>query len=190
DSRTSPSPRVIGWSCGAPITACGSYTRRTTTISRCCGKSCTGAKRQSGYGSKVLDPGRIPPPDKDPQVVRSMLRLLSIRNFAVIQSLELELDGGFTVLTGETGAGKSILLDALSLLLGDRFETRQLRAGADRAEVAADFDVRDNSALRGWLADQDLPCEGSLLLRRILDTQGRSRGYINGRPATLAQLKE
>ena len=68
-----------------------------------------------------------------------MLRLLSIRNFVVVESLDLELGRGFTVLTGETGAGKSILLDALGLLVGDRFELRQLRAGADRAELAAEF---------------------------------------------------
>ena len=71
-----------------------------------------------------------------------MLRLLSIRNFVVVEALDLELDAGFTVLTGETGAGKSILLDALGLLLGDRFELRQLRPGAERAELAAEFDVR------------------------------------------------
>ena len=72
-----------------------------------------------------------------------MLRLLSIRNFVVVEALDLELDAGFTVLTGETGAGKSILLDALALLLGDRFELRQLRPGAERAELAAAFDVDD-----------------------------------------------
>ncbi|HEV7557785.1 MAG TPA: AAA family ATPase, partial [Kofleriaceae bacterium] len=68
-----------------------------------------------------------------------MLRLLSIRNFVVVESLELELDRGFSVLTGETGAGKSILLDAISLILGDRFEAGQIRAGSDRAEIAAEF---------------------------------------------------
>jgi DNA repair protein RecN (Recombination protein N) len=72
-----------------------------------------------------------------------MLRLLSIRNFVVVETLDLELDRGFSVLTGETGAGKSILLDALALLCGDRFELRQLKPGADRAELAAVFDVED-----------------------------------------------
>jgi len=75
-----------------------------------------------------------------------MLRLLSIRNFAVVEALEIEFDPGFTVLTGETGAGKSILLDALSLLLGGRYETRQLRPGSERAEIAAEFDVADSIA--------------------------------------------
>jgi len=117
-----------------------------------------------------------------------MLRLLSIRNFAVVEKLDLELEPGFTVLTGETGAGKSILLDALALLLGSRFETRQLRPGADRAELAAEFDLDDGAAARGWLAEQDFVDDGPLLLRRTLDAQGRSRAWINGRPATLAQL--
>jgi len=120
-----------------------------------------------------------------------MLRLLSIRNFVVVESLDLELDGGFSVLTGETGAGKSILLDALALLLGDRFELRQLRPGAERAELAAEFDIGERTAVAAWLAEQALAGEGSnLLLRRTQDAQGRSRAWINGRPATLAQLKD
>ncbi len=120
-----------------------------------------------------------------------MLRLLSIRNFVVVETLDLELDAGFTVLTGETGAGKSILLDALALLLGDRFELRQLRPGAERAELAAAFDVDDRPGIAEWLATHDLAApDRSLLLRRTLDAQGRSRAWINGRPATLAQLKE
>ena len=118
-----------------------------------------------------------------------MLRLLSIRNFVVVDALDLELGPGFTALTGETGAGKSILLDALSLLLGDRFEVRQLRPGAERAELAASFDVDDHPGARAWLDDEGLAGDdGTLLLRRTLDAQGRSRAWINGRPATLAQL--
>jgi DNA repair protein RecN (Recombination protein N) len=117
-----------------------------------------------------------------------MLRALSIRNFAVVEQLEVEFDAGFTVLTGETGAGKSILLDALSLLLGDRFEARQLRPGAERAEIAAEFDLADASASRAYLVEQDLADDGPLLLRRTLDAQGRSRAWINARPATLSQL--
>ena len=117
-----------------------------------------------------------------------MLRLLSIRNFAVVEALEIEFEPGFTVLTGETGAGKSILLDALSLLLGGRFETRQLRPGSERAEIVAEFDVAAASGLSTWLDEQDLGNDGALLLRRTLDAQGRSRAWINGRPATLSQL--
>ena len=117
-----------------------------------------------------------------------MLRALSIRNFAVVEQLEVEFDSGFTVLTGETGAGKSILLDALSLLLGDRIETRQLRAGAERAEISAEFELAHAAATRAYLLEQDLADDGPLLLRRTLDAQGRSRAWINGRPATLTQL--
>ncbi|MFO1325527.1 MAG: DNA repair protein RecN [Burkholderiales bacterium] len=118
-----------------------------------------------------------------------MLRSLVIRNFVVVPALDVEFGEGLTVLTGETGAGKSILLDALGLLLGDRFEVRQLRAGTERAELAAAFDVADVPAVRAWLAEQDLgPDDDEVLLRRVLDAQGKSRAWINGRPATLAQL--
>jgi DNA repair protein RecN (Recombination protein N) len=120
-----------------------------------------------------------------------MLRLLSIRNFVVVDTLDVEFGRGLTVLTGETGAGKSILLDALALLLGDRFELRQLRANADRAELAAEFDVTDAPAVDAWLAEQEMAGDADgVLLRRVMDAQGRSRAWINGRPATLAQLKE
>ncbi len=105
-----------------------------------------------------------------------MLRLLSIRNFAVVAALEVEFERGFTVLTGETGAGKSLLLDALSLLLGDRFEARQLRLGADRAEIAAEFDLADAPAANAWLIEHDLAEDGSLLLRRVLDAAPRPSG--------------
>jgi len=120
-----------------------------------------------------------------------MLQLLSIRNFVVVEALDLELDAGFSVLTGETGAGKSILLDALGLLLGDRFELRQLKPGAERAELAAAFDVEGRAGVASWLGEQGLVTDGTaLLLRRTQDAQGKSRAWINGRPATLAQLKE
>ncbi len=124
-----------------------------------------------------------------------MLRLLSIRNFVVVETVDLELSGGFSVLTGETGAGKSILLDALALLLGDRFELRQLKPGAERAELAAVFDVGMHPDVIGWVAEQGLAADAAperetLLLRRTQDAQGKSRAWINGRPATLAQLKE
>jgi len=120
-----------------------------------------------------------------------MLRLLSIRNFVVVEALDVEIAPGFTVLTGETGAGKSILLDALGLLLGDRFELRQLRPGATRAELAAEFAVADAPGVGAWLAEQGIPADdGDVLLRRVFDAQGKSRAWINGSPATLAQLKE
>ncbi|HEX2390089.1 MAG TPA: AAA family ATPase, partial [Casimicrobiaceae bacterium] len=111
-----------------------------------------------------------------------MLRSLTIRNFVIVESLDVELDAGFTVLTGETGAGKSILLDALGLLLGDRFEQRQLRPGAERAELSAVFDVGSLRNVRAWLAAEALDADGDLLLRRVNDAQGRSRAWINGHP--------
>ncbi|HEY1329518.1 MAG TPA: DNA repair protein RecN [Casimicrobiaceae bacterium] len=119
-----------------------------------------------------------------------MLRSLSIRNFVVVEALDLELDRGFTVLTGETGAGKSILLDALGLLLGDRFELRQLRPGAGRAEIAAELDAADAPGVQAWLDEQALASDDGLIVRRVLEAGGRSRAWINGRPATLAQLAD
>lgn len=120
-----------------------------------------------------------------------MLRQLSIRNFVLVDALDIEFGPGFAVLTGETGAGKSILVDALGLLLGDRFELAQLRAGAPRAELAATFAVGGLPAVVAWLAEHELEGdEGEVLVRRVLDAQGRSRAYVNGHPATLAQLAE
>jgi len=119
-----------------------------------------------------------------------MLRALSIRHFVVVDTLDIELDAGFTVLTGETGAGKSILIDALGLLLGDRFELRQLRPGHERAELAAEFDIAGLPSVTQWLEAAELAGGDALLLRRVLDAQGRSRAFINGRPATLLQLSE
>jgi DNA repair protein RecN (Recombination protein N) len=119
-----------------------------------------------------------------------MLRALSIRDFVVVASLDVDFAPGFTVLTGETGAGKSILLDALGLLLGDRFEQRQLRPGAERAELSAVFDVANVPAARQWLEAAEVAAGDELVLRRVQDAQGRSRAWINGRPATLSQLSE
>ncbi len=119
-----------------------------------------------------------------------MLRSLAIRDFVTVAALDVEFAGGLSVLTGETGAGKSILLDALGLLLGDRFDVGQLRGGAARAELAATFDISLVPAAAAWLADQALVADGNdVLLRRVLDAQGKSRAWINGRPATLAQQK-
>ncbi len=120
-----------------------------------------------------------------------MLRALSIRNFVVVDTLDVEFDTGFSVLTGETGAGKSMLVDALALLLGGRFELRQLRPGTERAELTALFDASDCEGIGLWLDEQGFGGEpGELMLRRVLDAQGRSRAWINGRPATVAQLAE
>ncbi|NNM79813.1 MAG: DNA repair protein RecN [Gallionella sp.] len=118
-----------------------------------------------------------------------MLKFLSIRDFVIVSSLELEFSTGFTALTGETGAGKSILIDALSLALGERGDATMVRAGCERAEIAAEFDA--NATMQAWLDAQDLAGDdGVCLLRRVLDAGGRSRGFINGRSATLQQLRE
>jgi DNA repair protein RecN (Recombination protein N) len=121
-----------------------------------------------------------------------MLRALSIRDYVIVERLDLELASGFSALTGETGAGKSILLDALKLALGDRADATAVRPGAARAEVSADFDLSRLPAVREWLASQDLDEGegGECVVRRTIDAAGRSRGFVNGRPATAAQLRE
>jgi DNA repair protein RecN (Recombination protein N) len=119
-----------------------------------------------------------------------MLRHLAIRDFVIVDRLELEFSSGFGALTGETGAGKSILIDALALALGDRADAGVVRAGCDKAEVAATFDIAALPAAGAWLAANDLEAEDELILRRVLDAGGRSRGYINGSPATAQQLRE
>ncbi|QJR10542.1 DNA repair protein RecN [Usitatibacter rugosus] len=120
-----------------------------------------------------------------------MLRVLSIRDYVIVDRLEIELGPGFTTLTGETGAGKSILIDALALALGGRAEAGVVRTGAERAEVSAEFDLAAAPPAREWLAANDLDeGEGTCLLRRTVDLSGRSRAFVNGRPATVAQLRE
>lgn len=120
-----------------------------------------------------------------------MLRHLSIRDFAVVDSLGLEFAPGFTALTGETGAGKSILIDALALALGERADADQVRAGGERAEVTAEFSIEALADVQRWLSDQALEGDpGLLLLRRVVDRSGRSRAFVNGHSATLAQLRE
>ena len=120
-----------------------------------------------------------------------MLRSLAIRDFVIVESVELELAKGFSVLTGETGAGKSILVDALELLMGGRADPHVVREGAERAELAAEFEVTVGSPLAAYLTENELAGDpGVLLLRRVIDRGGRSRAFVNGRGATLAQLKE
>lgn len=120
-----------------------------------------------------------------------MLRALSVRDFVIAERVELEPGAGYTVLTGETGAGKSILVDALELLVGGRADAAQVREGAERAELAAEFEVQAGAPLQAWLEERELQGDpGGLILRRTLERGGRSRCFINGHPATLAQLRE
>ena len=119
-----------------------------------------------------------------------MLTDLSIRDYAIVQRLDVELRGGMTCVTGETGAGKSILLDALGLCIGDRADARAVRAGADRAEISALFCIEDLPLARNWLERAALIEGHECLIRRTVTQDGRSRAFINGTPATLAQCSE
>jgi DNA repair protein RecN (Recombination protein N) len=124
-----------------------------------------------------------------------MLVQLLIRDYAIIDTLELEFGLGLTVLTGETGAGKSIVVDALGLVLGDKADTGAVRHGAERAEVSASFQLGKRRTLRDWLREHDLDGDDhsdddGLLLRRVIGADGRSRGYVNGNPVPLATLRE
>ncbi|NOU39675.1 MAG: DNA repair protein RecN [Methylotenera sp.] len=120
-----------------------------------------------------------------------MLQSLSIRDFVIVSQLDLEFDAGFTVLTGETGAGKSILIDALSLALGARGEGGVTRTGCDKAEISAIFSIAQNDEAKQWLAQAEMASDADeLLLRRVMFADGRSRAFINGATVTVAQLKE
>ena len=117
-----------------------------------------------------------------------MLRALHIRDFVIVAEADISFDKGFTVFSGETGAGKSILIDALALTLGGRADSTVLRTGATRAEISAVFDTPET--LTAWLTEHDLHAEDELILRRVVDTQGRSRAYVNGSAVTATQLRE
>ena len=119
-----------------------------------------------------------------------MLTRIHIRDFAIIDAVELELGAGMTALTGETGAGKSILLDALGLVLGDRGDAAAIRVGAKRAEITAEFDLAQLPAVAEWLVERELDADGECIVRRTINADGRSRGYVNGRPAAMAVLRE
>ncbi|MDF3083993.1 DNA repair protein RecN [Burkholderia sola] len=117
-----------------------------------------------------------------------MLRHLSIRDFVIVAALDLEFDSGFSVFSGETGAGKSILIDALALALGERADASVVRTGCGRADITAEFTPHDRVAR--WLDEHAFDAEDTVMLRRVIDANGRSRAFINGTSATLAQLRE
>jgi DNA repair protein RecN (Recombination protein N) len=118
-----------------------------------------------------------------------MLQALSIRDFIIVESLDLEFSKGFTVLTGETGAGKSILIDALSLSLGARNDGLVTREGCEKAEISTTFWVKSNQPVQAWLRENELESADELILRRVIYSDGRSRAFINGAASTVGQLK-
>jgi DNA repair protein RecN (Recombination protein N) len=118
-----------------------------------------------------------------------MLTHLQIRDFAIVEAVELELEPGFTALTGETGAGKSILVDALLLAVGGRADSGAVRHGAERAEVSAAFDVDRNAGAIGWLDEQSIEHQGEVQLRRVVAADGRSRAYVNGQAVPVQSLR-
>ncbi len=119
-----------------------------------------------------------------------MLQHIRIRNFAIIDHLDLEFKQGLSALTGETGAGKSILLGALSLLLGDRADSDSVRSGSSKAEISAEFDISNMQHVQSWLKEKELDAELDCLIRRRLSSDGRSRAFINGTPVPVQDLRE
>lgn len=119
-----------------------------------------------------------------------MLLSLQVRNFAIIDAVDLEFSPGMTVLTGETGAGKSILVDALGLVLGERGGTGLVRSDADRAEFNAEFDLSGQSEVRAWLAEHALDADSACVIRRVISADGRSRAFVNGNAVPLQSLQE
>ena len=119
-----------------------------------------------------------------------MLTHIHVRNLAIVDAIDVELAGGMTALTGETGAGKSILVDALGLVLGDRADCNVIRHGCERAEISASFEIDRLANVADWLSKRELDMDGECQLRRIINREGRSRGYINGQPVPMQLLRE
>ncbi|MCV2403658.1 DNA repair protein RecN [Marinomonas sp. C2222] len=119
-----------------------------------------------------------------------MLTSITISNFAIVDSLELEFKKGMTVISGETGAGKSIMVDALSICLGNRVDASVVRHGEKKADISASFDIQNYPHVQAWLEERDLEHDQHCILRRVISKEGRSKGYINGRPCTLSDLKD
>ncbi|MEO7255744.1 MAG: AAA family ATPase [Casimicrobium sp.] len=119
-----------------------------------------------------------------------MLKQLSIRNFVLIDRLDIEFESGMIALTGETGAGKSIVLDALGLALGARAESANVRVGQKQADITAEFDLSTNAEARAWLSAQSETDADHVVLRRVIDAAGKSRAQINGRPVSVTEMRE
>ena len=119
-----------------------------------------------------------------------MLAQISISNYTIVSALEMEFSPGMTVIPGETGAGKSIMLDALGLCIGDRADPKTARHGCEKAEIIAGFDITDIPLAIAWLKDRDLHTGDECLLRRVVTADGRSRAYINGSVSTLQDCAE
>jgi len=119
-----------------------------------------------------------------------MLTQINISNFVIVENLELSFGEKLTVITGETGAGKSIIFDALNLCLGERADAGQVRNGTDQADIYAYFDISNIPNAKAWLSENDIPIEDELLLRRVVHKEGRSKSYINGHPSPLSKIKE
>src|SRR4051812_2514138 len=150
-----------------------SCTPRATSTSPRCARSSAGARRCARIAR-----------------ASAMLRALDVRDFVLVERISLEFGAGFAVLTGETGAGKSMLVDAIELLVGGRAEGDLVRVGAERAELSAEFDF-DDDPFSAWLAEADLAGDPEkIIIRRSIERSGRSRSFINGHAATLAQLRE
>ncbi|MCW8826338.1 MAG: AAA family ATPase, partial [Gammaproteobacteria bacterium] len=119
-----------------------------------------------------------------------MLKTLEIRNYAIVDQLTLDFDGGMSVLSGETGAGKSILLDALGLTLGDRADSQVVAPNAKRAEISASYQIDSQTVIRSWLDEHELDSDDECIVRRTVGSDGRSRAFINGQPVPLQSVRE
>jgi len=121
----------------------------------------------------------------------TMLKQLTLKNFVLVDALDIDFESGLTTITGESGAGKSILLNALGLLLGERARTEVIRPGADKADVSAEFDLSNQAELRERLAaDELLDADDECLVRRVISKQGRSRAFVNGTPVNTTVLRD
>src|SRR5260221_2928281 len=161
-----------GWSCPRPAPRSPCSIRPATIISACCAPSSTGAAAKRRRSAEAV------------------LRHLQIRDLAIIEAVEIDFGAGLTVLTGETGAGKSILVDALELLGGGRAGAEVVRAGAERSELSATVDIsRVGGALQHVLEEHSIPAEDELLLRRVIGADGRSRAWLNGQSVPVTVLR-